>query len=921
MLAVPFRSALIAAVVVCAGLRGAHEAALSVVLAGPESYAGETYRWTAREPIEIALPLQPGVPYTLELRWGAKGDVRAGRISVGGRGETIRHGGYDGFDDVQFDVPGQWVGAAPTVVRIERAGSGAAAFVAAVRARRLEPRGAPAPGTFAVELQAEDLEGPWALQTNVPGYSDKGFRVSNAAGIAATVLRGTVTLPRAGRYAVWSRGYEGDGADRSFAVALGETRLAPTHRGSVARRFVWRRAGEAALAPGAQALVVRDAGAGFEVVDALLVTDDLAYDPDLPARLQRRMLSAEGDESFLARLVEETSAQAEAADREAQQRFAAPATRSAALEDLRTRLRGALGLEPWPPRTPLNVALLGSVERDGYRVERLTFESRPGFLVTANVYVPRGGSGAAPRVPAVLCPAGHWQYAKAQPQVQARCIGLAKLGFVALTYDPFGQGERDVPGNGHAEYFRSVLVGRNNMSYMVWDTVRALDYLLTRDDVDPARIGCTGASGGGLNTFYAAAIDERITAACPVVFVSRLREFLETGIDHCPCSHVNGLASFADEGTVLALTAPRPVLLITAADDPMFTPKGAREAMAQALVTYRAFFGAAERIEVREFPGGHDYSRPMREAMYGWARRYLRGEGDGSAFPEPAMTLEPVDSPALRCFPDGKVPATSQTVRSLCLQEAERLRGDLGAGVGQEPLRRAVGWRTQAAATLEPCDTALAQLHAAVCGRAGLVPWRARTSELGEVVCRRSRAGASGAVVLVPVLSRDESSWAEYERAAAAFESRGLAAAFLDLALDPASAHKVVTDSLLAGRALPVRRAEALVAVARALAREQPAPRAVVVVACEGDAALLALLAQACDRTFAGIVARGLPESLDDLLARDVAPSASVWRLRALADVLALVAQAGVPVTRVPADAPVERAAEEAAALAAGASR
>lgn len=891
----------------------------TVMLAGPESYAGESYRWAAKEPIEAALSLAPGVPHTLYLRWGAKGDERAGTVRVNGHAATIRHGGYDGFDEVALDVPGEWVAAARTVVRIERlaGGAGLAPFVSAVRAARLEARTDPAPGAVAIEVQGEDLEGPWAIQTNIAGYRGRGFRVSNASGIAATILKGEVTLPREGRYAVWARGYEGDGADRSFAVDLGGASFAPTHRGRSAGRFSWRRAGLATLGAGAHALAVRDAGAGFEVVDAVLVTSDLAFDPDLTGRLEARLFAAGSDEDPRARLVAEISDAAEAADRDAMRRLADPAACDRAAEELRARLRSALGLEPLPPRTPLNAAVLGRVERDGYSVERLTFESRPGFVVTANVYVPARPPGAAERLPAVLCPAGHWQHAKAQPQVQARCIGLAKLGFIALVYDPFGQGERNVPGNGHREYFASVLAGRNNMSYMVWDTVRALDYLLTRADVDPRRIGCTGASGGGLNTFYAAAIDERIAAACPVVYVSRLREFLETGIDHCPCSHVNGLASFADEGTVLALMAPRPVLMIAATEDPMFTPKGAREALAQALPAFRAR-GAGDRIAVLEFPGGHDYSRPMREALYGWARRCLQDQGDGGAFPEPAMTLEPVDSPALRCFPEGKVPATSATVRSLSRAEAERLIALLPEPekAVSAPLLRALGWRTPSAAALEPFDSALARLCRAVCGEAGFTSLRVRAEPLGSFGCLRNSVEDARAVAVVPLLAGAGASSAGEKAFAKLLAERGIETVFLDMSASEGAAHKLVTDALLGGRPLAVRRAEALVAAARALDAERGARVPVIACAQGLDEALVVLLAQACERPFAGIVCRGLPDSLGAAFDDGFSPSSSVWRLLEAADLPTLRALAGVPVAVLPAEAAAERVAEEAGALA-----
>jgi len=895
---------------------GGEEAAL---LEGPESYAGESYRWAGGAPIEVELALAPDVPHTLYLRWGAKGDVRAGLVRVDGHAAVVRHGGYDGFDEVAVDVPGEWLRGARTLVRIERleGGGSPAPFVSAVRAARLEARADPAPGAVAVKVQAEDLEGPWAAQTNIDGYRGRGFRVSNAAGIAATTLGGVVALPRAGRYAVWARGYEGDGADRSFAVELGGTSFAPTHRGRTAGRFVWRRAGVAALGAGAHALVVRDAGTGFEAVDALLVTDDSAFDPDLADRLKARIFSIGSDEDPRARFAAEISEAAEAADRAAMRLLVDPEGRDRAAEELRARLRSALGLEPPPPRTPLNTVVLGRVERDGYAVERLTFESRAGFIVTANVYVPAGAGGAAERFPAMLCPVGHWAHAKAQPQVQARCIGLAKLGFVVLTYDPFGQGERNVAGNGHREYFATVLAGRNNMSYMVWDTVRALDCLLERDDVDPGRIGCTGASGGGLNTFYAAAIDERIAAACPVVYVSRLREFLETGIDHCPCSHVNGLAAFADEGTVLALMAPRPVLMIAASADPMFTPKGAREALAQALPAYRAR-GAGDRIAVLEFPGGHDYSRPMREALYGWARRHLQGKGDGAPFPEPPMTIEPVDSPALRCFPEGKTPAGSATVRSLSRGEAERLIALLPEPeqAVPAPLLRVLGWRTAGAAALEPLDSALLRLCRAVCGEIDLEPLRMRADPLGSFGCLRKAVAEARAIAVVPLLERGGAPDSGQAALAGRLAERGIETVFLDLTVAPRAAHKVITDALLGGRSLAVRRAEALVAAARALGAARGGRVPVVACAQGADAGLVVLLAQACERPFAGLLCRGLPDSLCAAFEGGFAPCSAVWRLLEAADISTLRALAGVPVALLPAEAAVESVAEAAGALA-----
>lgn len=412
------------------------------------------------------------------------------------------------------------------------------------------------------------------------------------------------------------------------------------------------------------------------------------------AEAQSRVLldGAAENRRLVETVIERTVAQAEAAHAALQQAMSTSQTWKPVRARLQQRFRAAVGLNPWPKRTPLRAQLLGETLKDGYKVQRLTFESRPGFVVTANIYVPTSPNGRE-RFPAVLCPVGHWPYAKAQPQVQARCIGLAKLGFIALTYDPFGQGERAVEGNGHDEYFRILLAGRDNMSYMLWDTMRALDYLLTRQDVDPDRIGCTGASGGGLNTLYVSALDERIAVVVPVVYVTAFAEFLRTRADHCPCSHIPGLARFADMGDIAALIAPRPMLWMTARKDPQFTVAGARHAEAEARPAYRAY-GRETHLEVREFDSDHDYNQQMREALYGFLLKHLQGIGDGSPVPEPEMALEPPDSPVLRCFPDGRVPATAATVRALARQEALALRAALPApeAASRETLANFLNW-------------------------------------------------------------------------------------------------------------------------------------------------------------------------------------------------------------------------------------
>ncbi|MEW6072837.1 MAG: acetylxylan esterase [Planctomycetota bacterium] len=854
-------------------------------LAG-EEYAGETYRWTARGPIEwTARSVYGPLDCTVWVRWGAKGDVRRGAVTIAGRAMEIERGGHDGFVWIPILVPAEWWDGNDLPIRVEAPPSGIAAFLAAIRVRRLS--GAPAPAATARRIEAEELAGSWREQANVPGYSGRGARVSNAAGIAPDSLRVTTDLAP-GRYLVWTRGYEGDDQDRSFAVTVGGVLLEPTHRARGGERYDWQLAGAVAIA-GPTAIEVRDTGLGYEVADALLLTTDQAFDPGAAERVAGALLADAGGADPLGAAIERCAARAEAAHRAiAGRQDTAPRWKEERAR-LKERLAGALGLDPPPPRTPLAARTIGTIERDGYRVERVVFESRPGFPVPANVYVP---AGVGP-FPAVLCPVGHWAHAKAQDVVQARCIGFAKQGFLVLTYDPFGQGERAVEGNGHDEYFRGILAGANNMTYMVWDTVRALDYLLERGDVDGSRIGCTGASGGGLNTLYAAAFDERIAVAAPVVYVTRLREFLETRIGHCPCSHVNGLAAEMDMGDVVALIAPRPVLLVTATQDPSFTPAGARAAAEQARGAY-ALDHRPDRLAVREFATGHDYDRAMRETVYGWLRLHLLGRGGGEPFPEPPLDL-PADANELRCFPGGRPPAATATVRDLSRARAAALLAAAPATAAgtRELLARLLGPAPQTPAHRVAGGGDLAAFARRLGGPVAGEPFVLETQE-GDRYPATVRDGSAPDGPFVVLLA---------EAPLVGLEIGALKSASRVVAFDPRGAtgerdlHLLATTAHLDGDSLLARRARGVAAVLQTLRAEVVPDRPCLVLAVGQRPSLILLAAQALGAEAAGIGVSGLPASFLDLFAGEV-PAADLgcWRLLAAGEIAALQQATGVPV-------------------------
>ncbi|MBN1422005.1 MAG: acetylxylan esterase [Planctomycetes bacterium] len=517
-----------------------------------------------------------------------------------------------------------------------------------------------------IRVETEDMEGAWRLQTNIGGYSGGGFRVSNARGVATDGLRASLDIPHAGRWIVWARGYEGGGGDRRFRVAVAGKALPPTHAGRTQQAFSWQRAGEVELAAGETTLEVLDAGDSYECPDAVILTEDPAYDPDAA---RRALAFPEGSrpedlgERNNRRLIEETGRDRPPIEEVAASSYAWEKRRAA----LAPFVREALGLAPPPEKTPLAARTAGVLERDGYRLEKVVFESRRDFPVTANLYLPERIARPAPTV---LCPIGHWGLSKAEPRIQARAITLARMGFVALVYDPLGQGERAVAGNGHDTAFLAWLAGESNMTYMIWDSIRAIDYLATRPEVDTARLGSTGCSGGGLNTLYLEAVEERLRATVPVGYVVTFRSFFETGISHCPCSHVPGLGRSTDMPEIAALAAPRAQLLVGGERDPMFTGDGMRDAFAQILRIYGAL-GVPERADLLIVDAEHDYNQPMRERMYGFFARHLAGIGDGSAIPEPPFTPEPRES--LFCFPEGRVPASSKTYRDLVIERIRAL--------------------------------------------------------------------------------------------------------------------------------------------------------------------------------------------------------------------------------------------------------
>lgn len=336
---------------------------------------------------------------------------------------------------------------------------------------------------------------------------------------------------------------------------------------------------------------------------------------------------------------------------------------------LRAHMTEAWGAFP-EQAVPLQAKKLGGLQREGYRLEKIIFQTLPEVWMTAHAYVPEGEGP----FPAVLCVHGHHREAKQSPVVQARCIGLVKQGFFVLAVDAFGAGERGIGkklGEYHGEMVAATLIptGRVLAGIQVYENMRAVDYLQSRPEVDGKRLGVTGASGGGNQTMYVGAWDDRLKAVVPVCSVGNYQSYL--GVACCMCEVVPGALQFMEEERVLGMVAPRALMVINGTKDSIqFSAREAAKSVAGAAPIFDVF-GVRSKLRHATFEEGHGYSKAMREAMYGWMALQLKGEGDGSPIAEPALKTENAES--IRCFPGDSRPDDWMTLPMFASREAKAL--------------------------------------------------------------------------------------------------------------------------------------------------------------------------------------------------------------------------------------------------------
>ena len=284
---------------------------------------------------------------------------------------------------------------------------------------------------------------------------------------------------------------------------------------------------------------------------------------------------------------------------------------------LRKQILASAGLLPMPEKRPLNAQIFGKLERDGYTIEKVLLETLPGFYLGGNLYRPLGKQGP---FPGVVSPHGHWQYGRLENtqlvSVPGRAITLARQGYVVFTYDMIGQNDTNqIPH--HWGEFRYDLWSIGPMGIQLWDSIRATDFVSSLPDVDPARLVATGASGGGTQTFFLMAVDDRIKAAAPVNMISATSQ---GGV----CENAPNLrAGWTDFSNMVvgALMAPRPLILISNSGD--WTVETPKEVFPAIQSIYR-LFGAEKNVENVHFTQFiHNYNKESREAVYRFFNQHI----------------------------------------------------------------------------------------------------------------------------------------------------------------------------------------------------------------------------------------------------------------------------------------------------------
>jgi hypothetical protein len=345
----------------------------------------------------------------------------------------------------------------------------------------------------------------------------------------------------------------------------------------------------------------------------------------------------------------------------------------------------------FPEKTHLNAKTLRIIEKDGYRIEHIVYESQPGFYVTSSMFIP-GGLKKKGKAPVVIYCSGHSEEGYRSAIYLHVITNLVKKGFIVFAFDPVGQGERleyfdpktgkSIVGGPTTEHSypgaQAFIIGSSQARYMIWDGIRAVDYLLSRKEVDPDRIGITGRSGGGTQSAYFAAMDDRIFAAAPENYLTNFTRLLQTiGPQDAEQNMFNAIFRGIDHGDFLLVRAPKPALMITTTRD-MFSIQGAFETEKEVAAIYKAY-GKEDNFSRVEDDAPHASTKKNREAMYAFFRKHLNNPGNSND--EETQPFTPED---VRVTATGQVSTSpgGETVFSLNRRETEKRINELQVSRG-----------------------------------------------------------------------------------------------------------------------------------------------------------------------------------------------------------------------------------------------
>ena len=300
-------------------------------------------------------------------------------------------------------------------------------------------------------------------------------------------------------------------------------------------------------------------------------------------------------------------------------------------ETLRRQILVAAGLWPTPAKCPLNARVFDRLDRKTYSIEKVYFESYPGFLVTGNLYRPLGKTGP---FPGVLSPHGHWAYGRLQNSelcsVPARCITLARQGYVVFSYDMVGYDDsRQIDHRLLGD--RESLWGIGSLGLHLWNSIRSVDFLESLPDVDKGKLACTGASGGGTQTFLLTAVDDRIGFSAPVNMISAHMQGGDV------CENAPNLRIDTNNMEIGALMAPRPMLMVSATGD---WTKDTLEVEFPAIQRIYRLLGVDDRLSAVQVKADHNYNKESREHVYRFLGKWILGISDPALLAEKDVRIE-----------------------------------------------------------------------------------------------------------------------------------------------------------------------------------------------------------------------------------------------------------------------------------------